>query len=107
MHPEAPQFNLFGTGRFSGRSRQGYVRLSAKRAARGVRIAAHYQPAEAPPEAVPLEIEHAWYEDDPRVGRRERTHIERTDALTHHYIVRCAEEPHNERIALRIPSLQR
>jgi hypothetical protein len=100
-HPQGWHFGLFGQGRFSGQSGKGYVRLSARKGALGVRIAAHYVPREAPVASL-LEIEHAWYEDDPRVGRRLRTHLERTEKVEHAYVVRCENEPHDERITLRV-----
>jgi hypothetical protein len=104
-HPQGWHFGLFGEGRFCGKKNTGYVRLSAKKGALGVRMAGHYVPADASASSCHLEIEHAWYEDDPRVGRRLRTHIERTDSLSHEYVVRCQYEPHDERITLRVPSL--
>ncbi len=105
-HPQGWHFGIFGEGRFSGESDKGYVRFSAKKGAHGFRIAGHYVPAgDAPPTV--LEVEHAWYEDDPRVGRRERTHVERMEGAEHEYAVRCAETPHDERIALFVPSLKK
>lgn len=101
-HPQGWHFGLFGQGRFSGTRQTGYVRLSARKGALGVRIAGHYVPA--PAATGPLEIEHTWYEDDPRVGRRLRSHVERTEGLTHEYVVGCEHEPHDERITLRVPS---
>jgi len=105
-HPQGWHFGLFAQGRFSGQKNKGYVRLSARKGALGVRIAAHYVPCQAPISSL-LEIEHAWYEDDPRVGRRLRTHLERTDKTEHEYVVRCRNQPHDERITLRVPSLAR
>ena len=104
-HPREWHFGLFGEGRFSGESEKGYVRFSAKKGAHGFRIAGHYVPAGEPAPSL-LEIEHAWYEDDPRVGRRERTHLERVTGTEHEYTVRCANEPHDERVVLRVPSLR-
>jgi hypothetical protein len=103
-HPQGWHFAIFGDGRFSGKNQKGFVRFSAKKGMKGFRIAAHYTPLETPPPTT-LEIEHAWYEDDPKVGRRERTHIERTESTAHQYVVRCAQQPHNDRITLRVPSL--
>ena len=106
-HPRGWHFGLFGEGRFGGTSEKGYVRFSAGKGALGFRIAAHYVPPAEPSEPGPLEVEHAWYEDDPRVGRRLRTHVERIETLEHEYVVRCANTPHDERITLRAPSLRK
>jgi len=106
-HPAGWHFGLFGEGRFSGRKQAGYVRFSAKKGALGFRIAGHYVPVGEPSEPSLLEIEHAWYEEDPKVGRRERVHIERTDRLEHEYVVHCAHTPHDERIVLRVPSIRK
>jgi hypothetical protein len=103
-HPMGWHFGLFGEGRFSGQASSGYVRFSARKGALGFRLAGHYVPAGEPSEPGPMEIEHAWYEDDPRVGRRLRTHLERVAAASHEYVVRCANPPHDERITLRVPS---
>ena len=84
-HPQGWHFGINGDGRFSGDSPTGYVRLSAKKGLKGVRMAAHYAPGEAPPDS-PLEITHVWYEDDPTVGRRERRHVETTDRVDHEYV---------------------
>ena len=99
-------FGIFGEGRFSGLSPKGYVRFSAKKGANGFRIAGHYVPAGDPP-ATPLEIEHFWYEVDPRVGRRLKSHRHVTDETACEYVVRCDNQPHDERIELRVPSLKR
>jgi hypothetical protein len=104
-HPQGWHFAIFGEDRFSGNTNSGFVRFSSKKGMKGFRIAAHYTPAAPIPSESPLEVEHVWYEDDPRVGRRQRTHLERTAALSHHYVVRCLQKPHNERIVLRAPSL--
>ena len=103
-HPQGWHFGLFGEGRFSGHKNKAYVRLSARKGALGIRIAGHYVPS-AVPAPSPLSIEHAWYENDPRVGRRLDTHTEHTDAMDHSYVVRCANEPHDERITLRAASV--
>jgi hypothetical protein len=105
-HPQGWHFAIFGAGQFSGTNKKGFVRFSAKKGMKGFRIAAHYLPQQQSATA-PLEIEHVWHEDDPRVGRRERKHIERVDSLSKEYVVRCTHQPHNERIALRVPSLAR
>lgn len=104
-HPQGWHFGLFGQDRFAGDRPAGYVRLSARKGALGVRIAAHYVPARHPADVGTLEIEHAWYEDDPAVGRRLRTHTERTDSPSHEYAVTCKQTPHDEYIALSVPSL--
>jgi hypothetical protein len=106
-HPQGWHFGLFGEGRFGGQRNKAYVRLAARKGALGVRIAGHYVPAEAPVGSCSLEIEHAWYEDDPRAGRRLRTHVERTEGISHDYVVPCQYEPHDERISLRVPSARR
>ena len=103
-HPQGWHFALFGEGRLSEPAATAYVRFSANKGMKGFRIAAHYIPAAPSSSMGTLEIEHAWYEDDPRVGRRECVHIERTTALTHEYNVRCSHQPHNERVTLRAPS---
>jgi len=104
--PNGWHFVLFGQGRLSGNSGRAYVRFSAKKGAHAFRVAGHYLPAGGPaPEAL-LEIEHFWYEQDPRVGRRLRSHLEVAAADRHEYLVRCDSEPHNERITLRVPSLK-
>mgnify|MGYP000244702078 CR=1 FL=1 len=103
-HPRGWHFGLFGQGRFCGTRARAYVRLSARKGALGLRIAAHYVPAGEPNGPGPIAIEHAWYEDDPQVGRRLRTHVEHTDQLQHEYTVQCANDPHDERITLSVPS---
>jgi len=105
-HPKGWHFGLFGEGRFSGGCDRGYVRFSAKKGSLGFRIAGHYVPAEPGPVS-PLEVEHVWYEDDPRVGLRERRYVERITSLSHEYTVHCQYEPHDERITLRVPSMKR
>jgi hypothetical protein len=104
--PNGWHFVLFGHGRFSGGRDKGYVRFSAKKGAHAFRVAGHYVPAGEQPRT-PLEIEHFWYEVDPRVGRRLRSHREVVEGEAREYVVRCAEEPHDERIELRVPSLAR
>jgi len=106
-NPHGWHFGLFAEGRFSGESETGYVRFSAKKGANGFRIMGHYVPAGEPSPSAPLEIEHFWYEDDPRVGRRLRSHLERAEGESHQYEVRCANTPHDERIELRVPSLRK
>lgn len=106
-HAQGWHFGLFGEGRFCGQRNKGYVRLSARKGALGVRIAAHYAPADASTGTSPLEIEHAWYEDDPRVGRRLRTHTERIEGTSHDYVVTCQHEPHDERIRLQVPTARK
>ncbi len=106
-HPQGWHFGLFGQGRFSGEKDRGYVRFSAKKGMLGFRIAAHYMPAAATEPAGPIEIEHAWYEVDPQVGRRLRTHVEQVNGLSHEYAVTCKHEPHDERISIRAASTKR
>jgi hypothetical protein len=106
-HPLGWHFGLFGEGRFSGVRESGFVRFRSRKGMKGFRVAAHYLPAEAPPPGAPLEVEHAWYEDDPLVGRRLRSHLERVPGPTHAYVVRCGGIPHDERIVLRVPSFPR
>jgi len=107
VHPQGWHFGCFGEGKFSGESETAFIRFSSKKGMKGFRIAAHYLPKEPPPADVPLEIEHAWYEDDTRVGRRLKTHVERTTKLAHEYVVRCGNTPYNESITMRVPSLKR
>ena len=106
-HPQGWHFGLHGEGRFSGSSSRGYVKFSATKGALGFRIAAHYVPAAPPIEEVPLEVEHVWHEVDPRVGRRERRHVERIMGPSHAYVVTCAREPHDDSILMRVPSVIR
>lgn len=104
-HPEGWHFGVFGETRLAEPSERVYVRFAARKGAKGFRIAAHYLPAAPAPKNVPLEIEHVWFEDDPKVGRRARRHVERTTADEGAYEVRCAQAPHNEYIELRVPPL--
>lgn len=107
-HPQGWHFGLSGERRFSGKRGKAYIRLRAKKGLLGLRIAAHYVPKGAQLAAVePLEIEHAWYEVDPRVGRRLRTHTETVEGTEYEYAVRCAEEPHDEYVTLRMLSVLR
>ena len=106
-HPQGWHFGVFAEGRFSGNSDRAYVRFSTKQGAHGFRIMGHYVPAGESASPAPLEIEHSWYEDDPRVGRRLRRHTETASAETHEYTVRCANRPHDEQIALRVPSVKK
>jgi hypothetical protein len=103
-HAQGWHFGLFGEGRFGGNARKAYIRLSARKGALGIRVAAHYVPSAAAVSSM-LEIEHAWYEEDPQVGRRRHTHLERTGTTEHEYVVRCNGTPHDERITLRVPSV--
>ncbi len=105
-HPKGWHFGLFAEGRLSGESDSAYVQFSARKGAKGFRIIGHYAAdgATCQPTA-PLEIEHTWYEEDPRAGRRLRSHVERTQHVAHEYVVHCASQPHNERITLRVPSV--
>ena len=105
LHPQGWHSPFFAEARFSGESAKGYVRFSARKGALGFRITGHYVPG-GPAISAPLEIEHAWYEEDPRVGRRLRQHVEKTDGASHAYVVRCASTPHDERIVLRVPSVR-
>ncbi len=104
-HPQGWHSTILGRARLSGDRHQAYVRFSAKQGMSLFRIAGHYAPRQAGLAAGRLDIEHAWYEDDPAVGRRLRTHLEQEVPETHEYRVRCAATPHNERIVLRCPSL--
>ena len=105
VDPNGWHFGISGQGRLSGRSPKAYVRFSAKHGANGFRVVGHYVPADDPPPA-PLEIEHFWYEVDPRVGRRLKSHRHVTNDLACEYVVRCDNEPHDERIEMRVPSLK-
>lgn len=101
-------FGNFGEHRFEEMPTAAYVRFSARKGMRGLRIAGHYVPSKhADPGNVPLEVEHVWYEDDPKVGRRKKTHVERVEGLEHEYVVNCENTPHSEEINLRVPSLPR
>ena len=104
-HDQGWHFGVFGEQRFTNNPSCAFVRFSAKKGLKGFKLAAQYLSRENQRQSVPLEIEHVWYEDDPRVGRRERTHVERTAALDHEYTVNCANEPHDELIRMRVPSL--
>ncbi len=106
-HPQGWHFGIFGEGRFSGGSGRAYVRFSATRGAHGFRIMGHYVPTGEVPSPPPLEIEHAWYEDDPRVGRRLRSHRQTVTSRSHEYTVRCANRPHDESITLRVGSARK
>jgi hypothetical protein len=106
--PNGWHFGLFGRNTFKGDSDTGYIRLKTKKGLLGFRIGAHYIPEGASLESdLPLEVEHFWYEVDPKVGRRLRSHTETVTKPTHTYTVTCAEEPHDERIIMRIPSTRR
>ena len=83
------------------------MRFSAKTGANGFRVMGHYVPAGDQASAGPLEVEHFWYEDDPRVGRRLRSHVEPVPGPAHEYVVRCANLPHDEQIDLRVASVKR
>ena len=100
-------FGIFGEGRFPGQSDKGYVRFSARKGAHGFRVMGHYVPAGEPAEPSPLEVEHAWYELHEDVGRRLHKHVEVITAQRHEYAVRCERQPHDEYIALRVPSSRR
>ena len=107
VEPHGWHFGIFAEGRFGGESQAGYVRFSAARGANGFRVIGHYVPAgAAADEPSPMEIEHAWYEDRPDVGRRLCTFTERVPAGRdeHEYVVRCQYAPHDERITLRVAS---
>ena len=103
-HPQGWHFGILGEGRFSGQSGRAYVRFSAGKGAHGFRIMGHYVPAKEPREPSPLEVEHAWYEMHEDVGRRLHKHVEVITAEQHEYIIRCEREPHDEYVAMRVPS---
>jgi len=114
-HPRGWHFGVFGERRLSGRSQTTYVRFSAKKGAHGFRIMGHYLstsgkqagiPAGEPGEPGPLEVEHAWYEVHPDVGRRLHTHTETITTDRHEYVVHCDHQPHDESITLRVPSMK-
>ena len=109
-HPKGWHFGVHGEGRFSGECESGYVRFSAKKGAKGFRMAGHYSEAARKgggATAAPLEIEHFWYEEDPCFGRRLRRHLECTEAAEHDYTVACTAEPHDDRVEMRVPSSAR
>jgi hypothetical protein len=106
-HPQGWHFGMFGQGRFGGASRNGYIRLSATKGVKGIRIMGHYIPANAQASQSPLDIEHVWYEVEPQVGRRLHTHVEKVTTADHQYVVTCRHQPHDERIVLRVPSSRR
>jgi len=102
-HPEGWHFGAFGREQFNGLGSAGYVRFSSKKGLKGFRVSAHYVP-DAAPVLAPLEIEHTWYEDDPSVGRRLRSHLEPISESAHAYEVTCEQIPHNDAVVLRVPS---
>lgn len=104
-HEQGWHFGVFGEGRFSGASRRGYVRFSARKGSLGFRIMGHYIPPGADAAAPPLQVEHAWYEDDGRVGLRLKTHAQSLTGTEGEYVVHCDHQPHDERITLRLASL--
>jgi len=106
-HEMGWHFGLFGQARLSGKSEHAYVKFAARKGAIGFRIAGHYLPSSPPVADSRLEVEHVWYEVDPKVGRRERRHVEPITRTDHEYSVQCAHEPHDEAIILRVPSLAR
>jgi hypothetical protein len=108
--PNGWHFGLFGeTGRLPGGLAKGYVRFSAKKGLLGVRLAAHCLPRGATLAAAgcPLEIEHVWFEEDPKTGRRLFSHAETVNTIDHEYAVRCAQVPHNRHVTLRVPSVKK
>ncbi|KPK85620.1 MAG: hypothetical protein AMJ81_03250 [Phycisphaerae bacterium SM23_33] len=108
--PHGWHFGVFGEGRLSGRSRNAYIRFSAKKGAHGFRVMGHYLPACGKQagvpagEPAPLEVEHAWYEVHPDVGRRLHRHSQTITGDQHEYVVHCEHEPHDVSITLRVPS---
>ena len=97
---------MHGEAAFPNRPKKAYIRFSCKKGMKGFRIGAHYIPKGAELASFgPLEIEHAWYEVDPKYGRRLRTHTEAVQGTKHEYVVTCGEDPHDESITLRIPSV--
>jgi hypothetical protein len=105
-HPEGWHFGLHGEAVFVNRPKKAYIRFSCKKGMKGFRIGAHYilKDAELASSSL-LEIEHAWYEVDPVFGRRLRMHKEVVQGTKHEYSVACSEEPHDESITLRVPSV--
>ncbi|MGH7144790.1 MAG: hypothetical protein ACREJ2_11785, partial [Planctomycetota bacterium] len=115
-HSEGWHFGLHGHARFSGTREAAYVRFSAKKGLKGFRLAGHILPPEIDAQAgastrassePPLEIEHVWFEDDPRTGRRERRHRETVTGTAADYTVPCAAEPHDAWITLRLPYVKK
>ncbi len=104
-HEHGWHFGLFGQHRLSGKTSAAYVRFSSKKGALGFRINGHYVPVNGGPPLGPLEIEHQWYELDPSVGRRLRSHVETVTSSEHEYVVNCAAEPHDDAVILRVPSV--
>lgn len=94
----------FGHGRFSGEKSAGYVRFSTTRGAKTFRLAGHYIPASVP-DPQPLIVEHEWYEVEPDVGRRRKSHRQLIEGDKAEYTVTCQQEPHDERITMRVDSL--
>ncbi|MBN1808264.1 MAG: hypothetical protein JW909_04290 [Planctomycetes bacterium] len=104
-HPQGWHFGLHGESLLEKPARTVYMRLSCKKGILGFRVAQHYVPAGARAASCPLEAVHEWYEVDTRVGRRLRSHVERVVSPEAEYVVECAQEPHDESITLRVPSV--
>jgi hypothetical protein len=105
-HERGWHFYLAGKRAVEGAGPDVYVRFRALKGANYFRIVGHYEVGEVHAPG-PLEIEHRWYETDPRVGRRLRKHMERTETTAHEYVVHCQQAPHNDSLVLRAPSARR
>ena len=107
-HPQGWHSSLFGEARLSGKSDRAYLRITSKKGMSLFRVAGHYVPGNAElSSGTPLEVEHCWYEEDPEVGRRLRSHVEIVAGTAHEYTVHCAAEPHDDKVILRMPSVKR
>ena len=106
-HPQGWHFGPVRRGAFLRQKNKGYVRLSARKGALGVRIAGHYVPADA--RLVRLSAGDRARLVRGRPPRRPPApHAHRADrGLSHEYVVRCQYEPHDERITLRVPSARK
>lgn len=106
-HPQGWHSTIFGSVRLSGKTEKAYVRFSGKKGMNLFRIAGHYSQENAKIAEGSLVVGHYWFEDDPAVGRRLRSHSEKVAGTEHEYSVHCASEPHDDKIVLSVPSVGR
>ncbi len=98
---------VFAEKRLSGKASSILLRFKGKKGLGLFRVAGHYRPERATPASGALEVEHRWFEDTPNFGRRILSQIEKLSGSGHEYCVHCSNEPHDESIILRAPSLER
>ncbi|NRA36962.1 MAG: hypothetical protein HRU15_02375 [Planctomycetes bacterium] len=104
-HPQGWHFSLFAEGQFPSSTQVGYLRFSCKKGFKGFRVNAHYNVSEINSCELPLEITHAWYEDDANVGRRLKTYKRVLSNAQDAYVVSCDAEPHNAYVSIEAASL--